>query len=179
VLAAIGAVVALIAIAVRSFKRNPRIGSAFVNSVVNPAFVRRGLSGRGRSELGTLEHYGRMSGRRYLTPVHPEPTPYGFQIVVPLGEQSHWARNVLAAGHCRLLLHDVVYELDEPQMRRPTDLSGRPVILRRAEDYLGFEYLTLRSFASAPGSLDEPARRTVDVTRQPETTEIREAALAR
>ena len=31
----------------------------------------------------------------------------------PLGDHSEWARNVLAAGHCRLQLRDVVYELDD------------------------------------------------------------------
>jgi hypothetical protein len=133
------------------------MGSSFVNSVVNPALLRRGLSGRGRAELATLEHYGRLSGQRYLTPIHPEPTADGFQILVPLGEQSHWARNVIASGHCRLQLHDVVYELDEPQMHRPIEMAGRLQLLRRLEDYLGFEYLTLHIFKVVPGSLDEIA----------------------
>ena len=81
------------------WRRNPRIGTAFVNSVVNPALLRRGLAGYGRSEIGTLEHVGRKSGVRRLTPVHPEPTPTGFRIIVPLGMRSEWARNVIAAGH--------------------------------------------------------------------------------
>ena len=102
--------------AVGLWRRNPRIGTAFVNSVVNPALLRRGLAGYGRSEIGTLEHVGRMSGVRRLTPVHPEPTPAGFRIIVPLGMRSEWARNVIAAGHCRLLLHDQVFDLDEPAM---------------------------------------------------------------
>ena len=102
--------------AVGLWRRNPRIGTAFVNSVVNPALLRRGLAGYGRSEIGTLEHVGRKSGVRRLTPVHPEPTPAGFRIIVPLGMRSEWARNVIAAGHCRLLLHDQVFDLDEPAM---------------------------------------------------------------
>src|SRR5688572_20338573 len=102
--------------AARMWRRNPRIGTAFVNSVVNPVLLRRGLSGSRRSEIGTLEHVGRKSGVRRLTPVHPEPTPVGFRIIVPLGMRSEWARNVIAAGHCRLLLHDQVFDLDEPAM---------------------------------------------------------------
>ena len=89
-----------------------------------------------------------------LTPVHPEATQKGFRIVVPLGMQSEWARNVVAAGHCRMQLHDTVYELDEPRMVKPTDLPGLPAFLRRLEVYLGFQYMTLRTFASTPGSLD-------------------------
>ena len=41
-------------------------------------------------------------------------------------------------------------------MIRPTDLHGLPAVVRRLEDYLGFEYMTLREFSSSAGSLDEP-----------------------
>jgi hypothetical protein len=51
-------------------------------------------------------------------------------------------------------LHDTVFELDEPRMVQPTDLDGLPAFFRRLEGYLGFQYITLRTFASAPGSLD-------------------------
>ena len=54
--------------AVGLWRRDPRMGTAFVNSVVNPALLRRGLAGYGRSEIGTLEHLGRKSGVRRLTP---------------------------------------------------------------------------------------------------------------
>jgi hypothetical protein len=139
------------------WRRNPRIGSAFVNSVVNPALVRRGLAGGGASELGTLEHLGRRSGIRRLTPVHPEPTPHGFRIMVPLGAHSEWARNVLAAGHCRLQLHDVVYDLDEPTMIAARDAEDLQSAVRRVMAALGFQYLDLRTFGSATGGIPEPA----------------------
>ena len=54
--------------AVGLWRRNPRIGTAFVNSVVNPALLRRGLAGYGRSEIGTLEHVGRKSGSAAADP---------------------------------------------------------------------------------------------------------------
>jgi len=38
------------------------------------------------------------------------------RIIVPLGMRSEWARIVVAAGHCRRLLHDQVLDLDEPAM---------------------------------------------------------------
>ena len=101
------------------WRRNRRLGTGFVNRVVNPLLLERGLAGRRASELGMLEHVGRRTGLRRLTPVHPEATASGFRIMVPLAEDSEWARNVLAAGHCRLQLHDRVYELDEPVMVAP------------------------------------------------------------
>ena len=143
--------------AVVYWRRHPRLGTTFVNSVVNPGLLRRGLAGGTRSEIGTIEHIGRRSGVRRLTPVHPEPTAEGFRIIVPLGEHSEWARNVLAAGHCRLQLHGTVYELDEPTLVRPSDVDGLPGAVRLAEAGLGFQYLKLRTFASNAGTL-EPLR---------------------
>jgi len=140
--------------AVGLWRRNPRIGTAFVNSVVNPALLRRGLAGYGRSEIGTLEHVGRKSGARRLTPVHPEPTPDGFRIIVPLGMRSEWARNVIAAGHCRLLLHDQVFDLDEPAMIDAAEAQDLPWPLRHVLGTLGFQYLHLRTFASQPGCIE-------------------------
>ena len=152
---AIPAVIGAVVVAAASmWRRNPQIGTAFVNSVVNPALIRRGLAGYGRSGIGTLEHVGRVSGVRRFTPVHPEPTPAGFRIIVPLGMRSEWARNVIAAGHCRLLLHDQVFDLDEPSMVDAGEALDLPSPLRRVLSALEFRYLALRTFASHPGSLE-------------------------
>jgi hypothetical protein len=140
--------------AVGLWRRNPRIGTAFVNSVVDPALLRRGLAGSGGSQIGTLEHIGRKSGVRRLTPVHPEPTLAGFRIIVPLGMRSEWARNVIAAGHCRLLLHDQVFDLDEPGMVDAGEAQDLPWPLRRVLAAFGFQYLNLRVFAAHAGSLE-------------------------
>jgi len=135
--------------------RNPRIGSGFANTVVNPWLMDHRLAGAGSSELGTLEHIGRRSGILRLTPVHPEPTAEGFRIMVPLGEHSQWARNVLAAGHCRLQWHDMVYDLDEPAMLVATEADDLPRAVQGTMAALGFEYLRLRTFGANPGTLDE------------------------
>jgi hypothetical protein len=150
VLAAIGG---LARWALAAWRHNRRIGTSFVNSVVNPLLIRRGLAGGRASEIGTLEHIGRRTGVRRLTLVHPEPTADGFRIMVPLGEQSQWARNVLAAGQCRLQVHDLVYELDEPAMIAASQVDDLPVAVRRLAGWLGFEYLTLHSFGVAPATL--------------------------
>ena len=136
------------------WRRNPRFGAGFMNRVLDPVLVARGFAGSGRSEIGTLEHVGRRSGIRRLTPVHPERTDDGFRIVVPLGLKSEWARNVLAAGHCRMQLHGVVYELDEPALLLPREMADLPAPVRTVFALLGFEYLRLRRFAEAPGALE-------------------------
>ena len=146
---------ALAASAIVAWRRNPRLGSGFVNERVNPLLLRRGLSGGQRAEIGTLEHFGRRTGTRRLTPVHPEPTDDGFRIMVPLGPQSEWARNVLAAGHCRLQLHATVFELDEPSLLQPREMVDLPLVTRAMCGALGFAYLSLHRFAEHPGSLDD------------------------
>lgn len=133
--------------------RFTRFGSGFFNDVVNPYLVRRGFSGSGPSELGTLEHVGRRTGIRRLTPLHPVRTENGFRIVVPLGERSEWVHNVVAAGHCRMQLHDVVYELDEPVLLAASELPDIAPPVAWALDKIGVEYLLLRTFAEAPGQL--------------------------
>jgi deazaflavin-dependent oxidoreductase (nitroreductase family) len=136
-----------------AWRRDPRIGSAFVNSVVNPWLLERGLAGSQHSEIGPLEHVGRKSGIRRLTPVHPEHTATGFRFIVPLGTQSEWARNVLAAGRCRIQLHEQVYELAEPRFVSPHELTHLPKVVRAVMAALGFRYLTLEIVAVGPGTL--------------------------
>jgi hypothetical protein len=160
VVAATGAALAAACIA---WRRDRRLGSGFVNRVVDPILMERGLSGAGRSEIGTLEHVGRTTGTRRLTPVHPVATETGFRIIVPLGQRSQWARNVLAAGHCRLQIHDVVHELDEPTLLQARDVPGISPVARWLGSLLGFDYLVLRSFSRAPGSLlESPAAAAPD-----------------
>ena len=153
VLAVPVAIGAVIVGAARAWRRDPRLGTAFVNSVVNPLLLRRGLAGNVRSEIATLEHVGRRSGIKRVTPVHPEATQEGFRIVVPLGLQSEWARNVIAAGHCRIQLHDQVFDLDEPVMVDAGETKDLPWPLRRVMAALGFKYLNLRTFAAHPATL--------------------------
>ena len=155
-LAMAGFVVAVTAALVVYWRWFPRAGLKWTNEVGNPWLVKHGWSGAGRSEFGTLEHYGRKSGTRHLTPVHPVPTAEGFRIVVPLAEDSQWAMNVLAAGHCRLQLHDAIHELDEPLLVEPVDVRELSPLTRWAATRLGFKYLRLHRFAETPGAFFEP-----------------------
>ena len=149
----VGASMATLGAAYAAWRRDRRLGSAFVNTVVNPLLLHRGLAGGAHSEIGPLEHVGRRSGIRRLTPVHPEATPDGFRVMLPLGEQSEWARNVLTAGHCRIQLHGQVYELADPKLVSPTEVSGLPRLVRRVTGALGFRYLTMRTVGMEPGTL--------------------------
>jgi hypothetical protein len=141
--------------AVLVWRRNPRIGTRLMNDTIDQFLVRRGISGSGRWEAGTLEHVGRRSQRRHLTPVHPEPAADGFRIIVPLGLRSEWAQNVTAAGHCRLQLHDRVYDLDEPALLLPRAMAELPAMTRWVFGSLGFLYLRLHRCAERPGTLEE------------------------
>lgn len=156
-IALVGASVAVIVGAGLAWRRFPRVGTRFVNQFIDPLIIEHGLAGVGPSELGSLEHVGRRSGLVRCTPVHPVATPDGFRIIVPLGERSEWASNVLAAGHCRLQLHDLVFELDEPVLVSEVRVAGIPALARWTSRLLGFRYLTLRTFATRPGSLVDTA----------------------
>ena len=136
------------------WRRHPRTGAAWVTEVVNPWLVRQGAIAGSRGELGLLEHVGRKSGTVRVAPIHPVATADGFRIVVPLGMESHWARNVLAAGHCRLQVGETVHELDEPLLVAPSRVEGLPRLATAVMDWLGFRYLLLRRFAEHPGTLE-------------------------
>ena len=138
------------------WRRHPRSGSAFVNRVVDPWLVGRGIVERSGGEIALIEHVGRSTGTVRRTPVHPVPTADGFRIVVPLGAESQWARNVLAAGSCRLQVGAVVHELDEPLLVSPRRVAGIPRVVAQLMSWLGFRYLTLHQFAVRPGRLEEP-----------------------
>ncbi|OBF37870.1 peptidase [Mycolicibacterium peregrinum] len=48
--------------------------------------------------LGTLEHVGWKSGKRYRTPLLVFKTHDGYAILIGYGEQTDWLKNVLAGG---------------------------------------------------------------------------------
>jgi deazaflavin-dependent oxidoreductase (nitroreductase family) len=150
----------------RWWRRNRRFGADFVNRIINPWLERRGVIGASRGELALIEHVGRKSGTVRRAPIHPMPIEGGFRIIVPVGEASQWARNVLAAGHCRLLLGDRVIELDEPTLETPAEVPGlwRPV--RALFEWLGFRYLRLRTFAEGEPAV-RAATEAASVQREP------------
>lgn len=161
------ALAGLVGGAVAWWRRHPRFGSAWVNRVADPWLVRRGVVASSKGEIGLLEHIGRKSGVVRVTPVHPIRTPDGFRIMVPLGVESQWAQNVVAAGHCRLQVGDMVYELDQPLLVTASGVDGLPKPAIGAMEWLGFRYLTARRFAEHEGALETPIAETERSTETP------------
>jgi deazaflavin-dependent oxidoreductase (nitroreductase family) len=154
---------------VRWWRQHPRAGAATVNRVINPWLMRQGVADVSRGEIGLMEHIGRISGTVRVTPIHPVVTDNGLRIIVPLGGESQWARNVIAAGHCRVQVGETIRELDEPKLVSPTEVEAVPPVAARVMDWLGFRYLLLHQFAEAPGTLDVPlveAAQTVESIQQ-------------
>lgn len=134
--------------AARWWRENRRVGAGVVNRFIDPWLERQGVVGGSHGELGLIEHVGRKSGTVRRTLIHPMPTEGGYRIIVPIGEESEWARNVLAAGHCRLVLSDRTVELDEPVLETPAEVPDLPRPVRALFEWLGFRYLRLRTFGA-------------------------------
>jgi deazaflavin-dependent oxidoreductase (nitroreductase family) len=75
--------------------RVPRAVANFNRRVTNP--VARSLT-PWLPCLGTIEHTGRKSGRRYRTPLLLFKTRDGFVVLIGYGPESDWLKNVLAGG---------------------------------------------------------------------------------
>lgn len=131
-------------IAVGWWREHRRVGTDYMNRTINPWLERHGLISGSRGELGLVEHVGRTSGIVRLTPIHPMPIAGGFRIIVPVGERSEWARNVLAAGRCRIVIGDRTFELAQPALETPAEVPGLPRPMRALFGWLGFRYLHLR-----------------------------------
>jgi deazaflavin-dependent oxidoreductase (nitroreductase family) len=62
--------------------------------------IARPLAGKRWFPLwAVLQHTGRTSGKTYRTPVVTFRTPDGFVIPLPFGDQTQWAKNLLASGN--------------------------------------------------------------------------------
>lgn len=134
--------------------RGPAWLRHFVTERFDPLVVRLGLVGGRRSPWAFVEHVGRRSGTVRRTPILP--TVVGDHVLIPLpyGRAAHWVRNIQASGHCRMQLHERVYELDEPQVLAPDAVTELPVWRRGRVSAVPYEYLRLRVFREQPGTLD-------------------------
>jgi deazaflavin-dependent oxidoreductase (nitroreductase family) len=138
-------------------RRGPTWLRRFVTERFNPLVSRLGLVGGRRSPWAMLEHVGRSSGTVRRTPVLPQVVGPHMLIPLPYGRGVHWVRNVLAAGHCRVQLHEHVIELDEPQVLDPASVTELPDWRKLSVSGTPMEYLRLRVLGRRPGVLDVPA----------------------
>jgi hypothetical protein len=154
-LAIAGGLLAGVAVAVSRELRKPvpfPRARLTMNRTINPLLLRLGFVGGHNSHLGTIEHVGRTSGARYLSPIYPHIEGDTALIPVPLREHSQWAKNVLAAGRCRLQVHETLYDLDQPQLIPAREVAHLSPVVRSILDRFGWEYLVLRRVAEIPGT---------------------------
>jgi hypothetical protein len=125
----------------------------FLTHRVNPVVLFLGLAGGRRSVWGVLEHVGRETGKTYHTPVMPLEHEEHIYIPLTYGTDVPLVKNVRAAGHCRLQVHEMVFDLDEPMVIGP----GEPIVPAWIRPFLGNRrYLRLHVLDVAPGTLLHP-----------------------
>jgi len=93
--------------------RVPRAVANFNRRVTNP--VARSLT-PWLPCLGTLEHTGRKSGRRYRTPLLVFRTKNGFVILIGYGPETDWLKNIFAGGPTVLHKAGKAVTLTNPQI---------------------------------------------------------------
>jgi deazaflavin-dependent oxidoreductase (nitroreductase family) len=139
---------------IRAGTAEPDWRRRFVTHRFNPVVTRLGLAGGRISPWATLEHVGRVSGTVYRTPVLPKVSGDHAWIPLPYGTDVQWLRNVQAAGHCRLQVHETTYDLDEPAVVEPDERPDLPKMLRRRLAARGYRYLRLHVLPAMPATLD-------------------------
>lgn len=69
-----------------------------------------------RGTRPVLTHVGRTSGARYRTPLDAHPVDGGYVFILVYGSRSDWVRNVVEAGHARLVVDGQDIELAAPRL---------------------------------------------------------------
>jgi len=138
-----------------------------VNETVNPWLIEHGVPGSAHAEIATLEHVGRRSATTYFTPVHPTVRETTVLIPAPLGVGSEWARNVQAAGRTRMQFHDMLYELDRPELITVAETGMFPPRVAAPFDRMGWRYMRLNLVAMVPGTFATHAARVPAVDGMP------------
>lgn len=103
--------------------RVPRRVAHFNKHVTNP--LARAIT-PWLPNLGTLEHVGRKSGRRYRTPLLVFETRDGYAILVGYGQQTDWLKNVLAGGPAVLHKRGRAIPLTDPRV--VSKAEGAPLV---------------------------------------------------
>lgn len=143
----------------------------FMTHRIDPLVMRLGMAGGQRSAWGVVEHAGRRSGTLYRTPVMPGLSGNEVFVPLPYGTDVSWVRNVRAAGHCRLQVHDTILELDEPAVVPAAENPAIPEMVRGPLDRIGAHYLRLHVLDRAPGAfshLSPEATMSASEHREPE-----------
>jgi deazaflavin-dependent oxidoreductase (nitroreductase family) len=87
--------------------------------------------------FGIVTHVGRKSGKVYRTPVNVFRTPEGFLTALTYGRESEWARNVIAAGGCKLETRGTPYNLSAPTIVSDPTRRRFPLLVRMVLRLIG------------------------------------------
>ena len=127
----------------------------FVDRIVRPLthrfnpLVLRIAGGWWFPMFSLLHHRGHKSGRMYMTPVTGFPRGGYFWLGLAFGENSGWARNVLAAGDADLRYRGTDYHLVEATVVEIADVESQlPPLVRYGSAFAGM-HKTLRMRISA------------------------------
>lgn len=116
--------------------RVPRRIAEFNKRVTNPAA--RAIT-PWLPYLGTLEHVGRKSGKRYRTPLLVFETDHGYAILVGYGLQTDWLQNVLAGGATVLHKRRRAVPLADPRVISKAEAAAQ-VVPRSRRLFQAFPY---------------------------------------
>ena len=83
-----------------------------------------------RGPFAIIRHVGRKSGKQYETPIIVQQVEGGFVIALTYGTEVDWYHNVLAAGHCEILLHRKTYPIEKIE---PMDIEAAMPAFPRPE----------------------------------------------
>ena len=89
--------------------------------------------------LGTLEHIGRKSGKRYRTPLLVFKTHDGYAVLIGYGPHTDWLKNVLAGGPTVLRKRGRAVALVNPRVVRKAEAADL-VIPRSRPFFRAFPY---------------------------------------
>ena len=104
-----------------------------MTKVLNP-LIRR-LAGRRHFNMAArIYHYGRRSGRAYVTPATARLEGDHFWVSLTFGPNSDWCRNVRAAGECHIRWQGQDYHAVRPVVvERAVALAGSGKAFKRRE----------------------------------------------
>lgn len=103
--------------------RVPRAVARFNRRFTNPLAMR---FGRWAPTIGSLEHTGRKSGKRFETPLNIFDTADGYIILIGYGSESHWVKNVLAGGPAAVHKRGKTVPVSNPRI--VTKAEGEPLV---------------------------------------------------
>jgi len=116
-----------------------RLNRLFTNRILGPL-------AKAMPMFGVVHHVGRRSGREYRTPVNAFTYLDGYVVALVYGRYSDWAKNVLAAGSCKLETRGRIMDLTDPQFLPTAEgLQAVPALMHLALNGLNVnDFLYLR-----------------------------------